>query len=63
MDGLQKFILLLVTIFVVASLFSSSVINEQDNKKFDTCVNAANEAGLDPNYEDRVNFIKSCFQD
>ena len=66
--------LTLMTIFgimflgVMGLLVATTIIPSQEAKqraagyKLDNCVTMANEIGLDPNEQERVDFIKNCFE-
>ena len=52
-------VLFICIVFLIAVY---SPVNNQDTKRLDTCIDTANEAGIDPNDDQRSEFIMNCYE-
>jgi hypothetical protein len=47
---------------IIASILFLSGVDGSNVAKYDECVSIANEAGIDPNDDERSEFIKNCYE-
>lgn len=48
--------------FFMVCMIVAGAIDKKYSQKIDTCVDVANEIGLDPNGNERSDFIKECYE-